>query len=174
MSLATDTGWKSVVLRASGECDGEFFHRVYASTRSDELALVPWSAEAKECFLRQQFQAQDRAYRNDYPGAEFWIVVVDGTDAGRLFVQRAPGEIRIMDIALLPGFRGRGIGTHLLNQILQEAENASRKVTIHVEVFNPAQRLYQRLGFSKVAANEVYCLMEWGPRIVRPETEPNL
>jgi ribosomal protein S18 acetylase RimI-like enzyme len=153
----------SVALRASSGADGEFFYSVYASTRTEELARVPWTTEERERFLRQQFHAQDHAYRNNYPGAEFLIIVVGGKDAGRLCVHRRPGEIRIMDIALLPDFRRRGIGTELLKQLLQEGEVTSRNVTIHVEVFNSAMRLYQRLGFSKAAENGAYYLMEWRP-----------
>jgi ribosomal protein S18 acetylase RimI-like enzyme len=153
----------SASLRVSNGSDREFLYSVYAATRTEELARVPMSAEEKERFLRQQFEAQDHSYRSNYPGAEFLIIVVDGKDAGRLYLHRRPDEIRIMDIALLPEYRGRGIGTGLLNRILQEGGTTSRTVTIHVEVFNPAMRLYQRLGFSKVAENDVYWLMEWRP-----------
>ena len=52
-----------------------------------------------------------------------------------------------MDIALLPEYRGRGIGTALLEELLVEADATGRRVTIHVERFNPARRLYERLGF---------------------------
>jgi ribosomal protein S18 acetylase RimI-like enzyme len=157
-------------LRASSGRDREFFYRVYAATRTEELSRVPWSAEEKERFLRQQFEAQDHSYRNNYPGAEFLVIAVGGKDAGRLYVHRLPDEIRIMDIALLPEFRRRGIGTQLLQQILWEGEMSSRSVTIHVEVFNPAMRLYERLGFSKAGENDVYWLMEWRPR---PQSSQN-
>jgi len=162
----------SVAVRDSNAGDGEFLCRVYASTRTDELAQVPWTHEQKERFLRQQFQAQDHAYRNNYPGAEFSIIVADAANAGRLYLHRRPDEIRIMDIALLPEFRGRGIATQLLKQILQEGQTSSRIVTIHVEVFNPAQRLYQRLGFSKVAEQGVYCLMEWRSHLRSSQKAP--
>ncbi len=161
-------GPHSVACRSSSEDDSKFLHGVYASTREEELAQVPWKPEERERFLRQQFQAQDHSYRNNYPGAEFLIIVVDGADAGRLYVHRRPDEIRIMDVALLPGFRGQGIGTFLLKEFLQEGQRSSRIVTIHVEAFNPALRLYQRLGFRQVAENGVYCLMEW-----RPSTQPS-
>jgi ribosomal protein S18 acetylase RimI-like enzyme len=147
----------------AGEGDSEFLYSVYASTRTEELAPVPWTLEEKERFLRQQFHAQDHSYRTHYPGAEFLIIVVDGVDGGRLYVHRRPEEIRIMDVALLPGFRGQGIGTHLLKELLHEGQRSSRVVTIHVEAFNPALRLYQRLGFSQVAERGVYLLMEWRP-----------
>ena len=163
LTTAIQVGSQSVVLRAFSEGDSEFYYSLYASTRTEELAQVPWTSEERERFLRQQFQAQDHAYRNNYPGAEFLIIVVDGANAGRLCMHRRPDEIRIMDIALLPDFRRRGIGTGLLKQILQEGETSSRTVTIHVEVFNPAMRLYQRLGFSKAAENGAYYLMERRP-----------
>lgn len=163
LTNAIQIGQHLVACRTSSEGDTGFFYSVYASTRTEELAQVPWTAEDRERFLRQQFQAQDHAYRNNYPGAEFLIIVVDGADAGRLFVHRRPDEIRIMDIALLPGFRGRGLGTRVLKQIFREGELSARIVTIHVEVFNPAMRLYERLGFSKVGGNDVYWLMEWRP-----------
>jgi len=163
-------GPDSATLRASSGRDRDFFYRVYAATRTEELSRVPWAAEEKERFLRQQFDAQDHSYRNNYPGAEFSVIAVDGKDAGRLYVHRRPDEIRIMDIALLPEYRRRGTGTQLLKQIQREGELTSLPVTIHVEVFNPAMRLYERLGFSKAGENDVYWLMEWRPR---PQSSQN-
>jgi len=166
-------GSHSVAIRTSTKSDRGFFYCVYASTRTEELARVPWTQEEKERFLRQQFQAQDHAYHNNYPGAEFCVIAVDGADAGRLYLHRRADEIRIMDICLLPEYRRRGIGTQLLKGILQEGETASRIVTIHVEAFNPAMGLYQRLGFAMVAEHGVYCLMEWRPRArSAPTTAP--
>ena len=82
---------------------------------------------------------------------------------GRLYVHRGETDIRIVDIALLPEHRGRGIGSHLLRAILDEAAKRGRTVSIHVERFNPALRLYERLGFAHVADTGVYYLMEWRP-----------
>ena len=121
-----------------------------------------------------QFDAQRKFYESEYPGAEFQIILVAGEPAGRLYIHRRDQEIRIMDIALLPEFRGRGIGTMLLNEILAEGERAARPVTIHVESFNPAQRLYQRLGFVQVANNGVYHLLEWRPDAGSVNTVPVL
>ena len=98
-------------------------------------------------------------------------ILVAGELAGRLYVHRREREIRIMDIALLPEFRGRGIGTKLLNEILMEGERTGRPVTIHVESFNPARRLYERLGFTRVASNGVYLLLEWKPSVAATDDE---
>lgn len=155
----------TVALRPIQDGDAELLFAIYASTRAEELAQVAWDDAQKEGFLRMQFDAQRKFYESEYPGAEFQIILVAGERAGRLYVHRRKQEIRIMDIALLPEFRGRGIGTMLLNDILAEGHRTSRPVTIHVESFNPARRLYARLGFRKVASNGVYHLLEWKPSV---------
>lgn len=91
-------------------------------------------------------------------------MLVDGEPAGRLYVDRPPGELRVMDVALLPEFRGRGVGTELLRRVLAEGAATARPVTIHVERLNPARRLYARLGFvAEDAGGPVYLLMRWTP-----------
>src|SRR5687767_12525302 len=136
-----------ISLRPATADDRAFLLRVYASTREEELAPVPWTPEQKNAFLMMQFDAQDQHYRAHYPGATFDVVLHRNEPVGRLYVLRQRAEIRIMDIAILPNARGRGIGTSLLSSILQEAETTRRSVTIHVEKENPALRLYRRLGF---------------------------
>lgn len=156
-----EVGAHRVTVRAVAAEDAAFLRTVYAHIREPELAQVPWSAEDKRRFIEHQFAAQDHAYRTNYPGADLLILVVDGIPAGRLYVHRRATEIRIMDIALLPPFRGQGIGTSVLRSLQEEATRSERAVTIHVEIFNPAMRLYERLGFTRVSQNDVYVLMEW-------------
>lgn len=150
-----------VTLRAAQPADEAFLCDVYASTRAEELALTDWSAEQKAVFCRQQFTAQDAHYRQHYPTAQYSIIEGDGVAAGRLFVDRWEKEIRIMDIALLPEHRGAGIGTRLLRGLQEEARAAGKALSIHVEKFNPALRLYERLGFRAKEDKGVYVLMEW-------------
>ena len=147
--------------------DREFLHRVYASTRADELAVVPWDEWQKEAFLRAQFDAQDRWYREQYPRASYEVIVVDGERAGRLYLHRGEAEIRIVDVALLPEHRGNGVGTSLLRELLAEADAAGKRVTIHVERLNPALRLYERLGFSVAEDKGVYLFLERPPSYVK-------
>jgi ribosomal protein S18 acetylase RimI-like enzyme len=153
-----------MTLRPVEAGDEEFLYRVYASTRAEELAAVPWDDDAKEAFLRMQFAAQDRWYHEQMPDASYDLVLVDGERAGRLYVERRPDELLIIDIALLPEQRRRGLGTSLLGDVLAEADATGRRATIHVERFNPARRLYERLGFAGVAEQGVYLLLERSPR----------
>jgi ribosomal protein S18 acetylase RimI-like enzyme len=148
-------------LRPATEEDREFLLELYASSRSDELALVDWDDATKRTFIDHQFSAQDEHYRTNYPGATLDLIEVDGERAGRLYVHRGEKDIRIMDIAVVPGFRGRGIGTGLIEELIAEARSSGRSVSIHVEMQNPARGLYERLGFEPVGEHGVYVLMEW-------------
>jgi ribosomal protein S18 acetylase RimI-like enzyme len=141
--------------------DDSFLAGVYASTRAEELAVTGWSDEEKAVFCRRQFDAQSAHYRENYPGASLQIIERDGVSIGRLYVAHWEREIRIMDIALLPEHRGSGIGTQLLRTLQDEARSAGKSLTIHVERFNPALELYQRLGFQQVEDKGVYLLMRW-------------
>jgi ribosomal protein S18 acetylase RimI-like enzyme len=133
---------------------------VYASTRAEELAVVPWDDAQKAAFLRTQFDAQDAWYRENYAQASFDVILVDGEPAGRLYLHRGASEIRIVDIALLPEHRGGGIGTSLLRDLCAEAEALGKSLTIHVERENPALRLYERLGFAVAEDKGVYLFLE--------------
>ncbi|HSU16256.1 MAG TPA: GNAT family N-acetyltransferase [Longimicrobium sp.] len=151
----------SVTLRPITEDDLSFLFLLYASTRVEELAQVPWTDEQKVAFLRQQFGAQHSWWQEHYSGARFDLVLVDRVPVGRLYVDVWEREIRIVDIALVPEYRGGGIGTMLLRRVFDEGDAAGKPVSIHVEVFNPARRLYERLGFvEKGKHGDVYVLME--------------
>lgn len=141
--------------------DREFLLELYASTREQELAQVDWEDGVKRAFLEHQFKAQDEHYRSNYPGATLDVIEVDGQRAGRLYVHRGEEDIRIMDIAVAPAFRGRGIGTELIEELIAEARASERSVSIHVEMQNPARSLYDRLGFVPVGEHGVYVLMQW-------------
>ena len=149
-----------ITLRPADADDSRFLLRVYASTREEELRLVDWSDDQKAAFLQMQFEAQDAYYRAQYHPATFDVVDVDGEPAGRLYVARWEEEIRIIDVALLPEHRGRGIGTSLIRALLGEAAAAGKRLSIHVEKDNPARRLYERLGFAEVGDRGLYVLME--------------
>ena len=136
---------------------------LYGSTRAEEMERFPFTPEQREAFLDQQFAAQSQHYAEHYPTARFDIIEREGQPIGRLYVDVWPTQIRIVDIALLPQARGEGIGTFLLRNVFAEATAAGKRVTIHVEAFNPALRLYERLGFRQVDTNGVYFLMEWVP-----------
>lgn len=143
--------------------DQEFLGKLYASTRTEELAQVDWPEHQKEAFLQMQFAAQHAYYQEHYAEASFQVILLDGQPAGRLYVQRWDDEMRLIDIALLPRHRGSGLGTSLLRELQAEARRTGKRLTIHVEKFNPALRLYARLGFRQIEDRGVYWFLEWRP-----------
>jgi len=152
---------QQVTLRNATENDVAFLCEVYASTRTEELVLTGWDDGQKAEFCRMQFTAQDAHYKTYYPTARYHVIECDGEPVGRLYVDRWEREIRIMDIALLTGWRRRGIGSRLLEDLQAEGEAAGKALSIHVEKFNPALQWYERLGFQAVEDKNVYWLMRW-------------
>jgi RimJ/RimL family protein N-acetyltransferase len=144
--------------------DTEFLAALYASTRATELAPVPWPDDAKRAFLRQQFDAQTKHYDQHYADAEFLVLERDGEPVGRLILFWGADDLRIVDISLVPACCGHGLGTALLGAAMAQAPGS---VSIHVERFNPALRLYQRLGFVHEEDTGVYFRMRWQPEPAR-------
>ena len=152
-----------VALRPVRDADASFLLRVYAGTRAEELASVPWSDEQKAAFVAQQFAAQTVHYAQHHAGMSANVIVIDDVPAGRLLVDRRDDAILIVDISLLREHRGRGAGSVLLREVLDEATAAGKRVVVHVERFNRALRLYERLGFRAAGDHGVYRRMEWDP-----------
>jgi ribosomal protein S18 acetylase RimI-like enzyme len=147
-------------LRPRSEADLAFLGRLYASTREEELAAVDWPAEQKTAFLLDQFGKQHAHYLQHYPRAQWLVIERDGQPVGRIYVEQTRVEIRLMDIALLPAERNRGVGTALTQALLAHADRAGLPVTLHVEPFNPALRMYVRLGFERREERGYYFFME--------------
>ncbi len=150
-----------VSLRPSAASDEEFLLSVYASTRLDEMALVPWTQEQKAAFVQMQFRAQRQSYLTQYPQAQYYTIEQGSQRIGRMIVDRSRPTILLMDITLLPEYRNAGIGTALLRELQDEAMQGGRELRLHVETFNPALRLYQRLGFQCISESGIYLEMEW-------------
>jgi ribosomal protein S18 acetylase RimI-like enzyme len=152
---------RGVTRRPETDADETFLREVYAGTREIEMALVPWDDAQKEAFLRQQFDAQRLHYRRFYPEADYDVILRDGRPIGRLYLDRGKDLWNMLEIALLPAYRSAGLGGALIRAVLDEAGTAGKTVHLHVEAFNPAQRLYHRLGFVPVEENGLHIHMVW-------------
>ena len=150
----------NITLRPVSADDYDFLVALYGSTRAEEMAMVPWTTEQQETFIRSQFAAQQEHYAKKYPTASHDIIVCDDRPVGRLYVARLDHEIRIIDITLLPAERNAGIGSHLLRQLLDEANGSGKVTRIYVEEFNPSLRLFERLGFSPTEQHGIHLLLQ--------------
>jgi ribosomal protein S18 acetylase RimI-like enzyme len=149
-------------LRLAVDSDRDFLRSLFASTREQELAFLPPDAITREFFISSQFDAQREAYRHAFPGADHRIIEIETVAAGRFYVDRSPGTLHVIDISLLPEYRNRGIGSALLQALAAEAVEAGATLSLNVAMSNPAQRLYQRLGFRAVSSDGVYAFLVAG------------
>jgi ribosomal protein S18 acetylase RimI-like enzyme len=149
-----------IQFRPISEEDHTFLYSLYASTREDEMAQTGWTDLQKEDFLKQQFTAQHTFYMEQFSTAQFLIILKESKAIGRLYIDHRSDEIRIIDIALMPEYRNKGIGKSLLTDIIKDANEADNPIRIHVERYNPALHLYERLGFIRIGDTGVYYLME--------------
>lgn len=154
-----------LILRPITEADLCFLRQLYATTRADEMASTGWDQPAIDAFLAQQFAAQHQYYQEHYHDAQFSLICHRGQAIGRLYVFRGPSVFNLIDIALLPEWRGRGIGTRYLEALTREADEAGKTVRLFVEAANPARHLYDRFGFVVTGDNRVYLQMQRGARM---------
>jgi GNAT superfamily N-acetyltransferase len=160
-----------VKLRPAQPEDEQLLYAFYASTRLEEMRLVDWSNEQKEAFVRMQFDAQRQHYGIAFPEAEHRIILVDGNPAGRILIAYLEEEIRVVDIVLLQPYRGAGIGTDLLQDVLEDARRADKPVRLHSLKYERARQWYERLGFEKISDQGLYDFMEWRPEIAAKPAE---
>jgi len=153
----------NIKLRPVSADDYDFLVALYGSTRAEEMAMVPWTTEQQETFIRLQFAAQQDHYAKKYPTASHDVIVCDDRPVGRLYVARLDQEIRIVDITLMPAERNAGIGSRLLEQLLDEANGSGKITSIYVEEFNPSLRLFERLGFSPSEQHGIHLLLQCNP-----------
>lgn len=150
-----------IALRPETPADEAFLFEVYASTRREELEALAWGQASRQAFLAQQFLARQQGYHQSFPAAAFSIVLAGGKPVGRLVVDRRDEEIRIVDAALLPEQRSRGVGTALLQAVLEEAARTNKPVRLRVLQGGRSAHLCARLGFRKIDSDGGHDHWEW-------------
>ncbi len=142
------------------EADESLMFEVYASTREEEMKAWGWGEQEQVVFLRMQYDVQCRSYSMQYPGLVKQVIVCEGVKVGRILTTSSEEGLTIVDIAILPGHRGRHIGTAVLEKVCQDAMDCGVSVRLSVRHDNRAIRLYHRLGFECVGRNEMTLFMK--------------
>jgi GNAT superfamily N-acetyltransferase len=151
-----------MVLRPVTDSDEEFLLSIYAGTRADELAQAEWEPGQQEAFVKWQFDLQRREYGVRFPDAEYYVIMIDDSPAGRIWIGRDDQQIRLLDIAILPEFQNRGAGTMLLRWLIDESKRVRKTLRHMVFVLNnDAHRFYERLGFVVIEEFGAYKHMEF-------------
>ena len=163
MKRETENSTASMRQRPARPEDEAFLYQLYCSTRIDELTAYGLAPAQQEMFLKLQFTARQRHYEIAYTNADHQIILCQDHPIGRILVYRSASEIRLVDIALLPEWRGKGHGAVLVQALQAEAQRAGKPVTLHVDKFSRAARLYERLGFAISGDIGSDYKMEWRP-----------
>jgi ribosomal protein S18 acetylase RimI-like enzyme len=163
--LPADLAGRGFSLRPESDDDLPFLTALYASTREAELSASPWTSEVKAAFLQMQFNAQRHHYRSQMPDCAWLVLEHEGAPAGRLYLEARDDSLHIVDIALMPEWRGMGVGAAILNALKALADTGHVPLCLFVEKLNPALNLYRRLGFVEIGDTGVYFEMEWAPNL---------
>ena len=151
-------------LRWLRDDDLPWLRDLYASTRAEEMAPVPWPAIAKRQFLDQQFALQHQHYLQHFGDSDFLAIERKGRPVGRYYLQRAAASHLLVDISLMPACRGNGIGSALIRESQAAAAATGCGMHLHVALHNPeAKRLYDRLGFVPTGTEGSHIAMAWSP-----------
>lgn len=152
-----------IELRPQLKKDDLFIEAVYGCTRETEMNLTNWTAEQKNAFVLMQSMAQQADYKVKYPGTAFQIIMFKNKNAGRFYTWENDTEIRLIDITVLPQFRGKGIATFIISNLIKKSGKQQKKISLHVDPVNPALNLYLRLGFIKITQTGRHYYMERNP-----------
>lgn len=167
--VATPLGLLAV--RPRTEEDQGLLRALFASSRRAELDLLGGDPDQERAFVDLQIRAREHHRDATRPDADLGIVTLDDVPVGQLDLHRTSRVVEVLEIALVPGLRGHGLGQALLERVLAEADADGSAVRLHVEPANPARRLYERLGFVATATEGVHLAMERPGRDGRARSE---
>ncbi|MGH9802527.1 MAG: GNAT family N-acetyltransferase [Blastocatellia bacterium] len=163
----------SIRLRPAVAEDEDFLVAVYGSTREQELAMVPWTDEQREAFVRFQLKAQLQHYQAEYPNAEYSIILFEAQPVGRVYIDRREAEVRIMDITLLPEHRGKGISSPIIRRLMDEATASAKNLSINLDKLSQSHAVFEKLGFKAPEATgddaSFHVLYVWQPGAITAE-----
>lgn len=156
----------ALTLRPECDEDRPFRFRLFCKSRLPEFELLKQQLgpEAYEQIMHFRFHAQTVSYCNSFPQARFDIIELGGDAIGRIVVDRPGSMIHIVDQAVVPALRNRGIGTAVMRSLMTEAAQDGLPVRLKVASSNdPSMRLYLRLDFVAIEDAPLYIEMEWKP-----------
>lgn len=155
----------SIKLRAVLPEDEEFLFQIYAATRREEVAAWGWDPVQQGLFLKMQFRGQQQAYEMMFRDMDHSLILLNEHPVGRILIASINQTIRLIDIAVLPEYRGNGVGSCVLQDLVVKAETEGIPVQLQVQKNNlQAIQLYQRLGFLTIGESSTHFLMEHCPK----------
>lgn len=140
----------AISLRPVTDDDFDFLYDLHRATLQPYVAQVwEWDEAWQHQFFRERFD----------PVAH-QVIQYQGQDVGVLRVGEGADGLFIANIQVAPAYQRRGIGGHLLREVLHQAAVRQVGVSLSVLKVNPGARaLYERLGFTITGETETHYLM---------------
>jgi ribosomal protein S18 acetylase RimI-like enzyme len=107
--------------------------------------------------------AQDKFFAEDWTPEKFEIICCDGIPCGYTRIEDRDKDIHIRELVILPDFQNRGIGSHILREVLDRAKTRKAPVVLGTHIANQAMHLYQRFGFEEFERTDTHILMKLPP-----------
>lgn len=139
------------LLRAATESDKESLRALHKRCYRDVVIsqFGKWDDEQQRGFFDVKWNP-----------ANYQIIVVGGTDVGAIAVAEQGDHVFLSEIQIDPDFQNRGIGSKLVEDVVDRARSAARHVRLEVLHANRAQELYVRLGFKEIDRTDTHVRME--------------
>ncbi len=162
MILQTALG--QFVLRPEQAHDEPFLYVLFRHDALADLAQSQADPATQDALTRMQFRARHASYHARHPDGDFAIIEQDGAAIGRIVIDDRPEAAHIVDFALLPPYRARGVGSAVLGAVLPRLGQGMRPVRCMVLSTNEASlRMCRRLGFVETGAADPFVLLAWPP-----------
>jgi len=150
-----------ISLRRVSVQDEPFLWALFGALRAD-LALLPLPAAQVELLMRQQYRFQQQGYANQFPLAESWVIEYQSIPVGKIMLDCTATGVHVIDIALVPECRSRGIGSGVLVAIRGYVGKRAGVLSLSVDRQNiAAKRLYDRLGFVVCQQTATHDGLQW-------------
>lgn len=134
-----------IKFRQATDADLSFLDAVYTTCMKKHVERIyPWKSEL---------------FSQNFEPSLTQVIIVNGVEVGMVRVSQENNELYLGDIAILPAFQNQGIGTAIIQGILDDAMARNLSVRLRVLKQNPAKRLYKRLGFVTLAETETHYIM---------------
>ena len=142
----------NLLLRPTVPADTPFLRWLFATSRTGGFESAHLSGEGLTQLLDMQYEAQRRHYAGHYPEARSWLLVEDGEPVGRLIEVPATDHLLLIDLAVAPSARRRGLATWMIGELTQKARADGVPLRCHVDPNNDAWQMYVRLGFTVIGS----------------------
>ncbi len=163
MTHAVSINPADISIRPATDRDEPFLKQVHEAARlwEFEVLLQTGQEELYHKVVAQQYRSQLQSYEADFPQAHYAVIQWTDRPIGRLYLNYREDEVRVLDIGILPEYRGHGIGEIVLKGICIEAGLRRVPVRLHVHYLSRARAFYQSVGFRQTAEVLPHIAMEW-------------